>query len=115
LEYKYKILSICQQPNTALSSSVFQRHRDIIVLRTRSVFPSLFLQYQITDTRVTLKRNFLGMGLYNADWTHMAEDSDKWRTLVDTAMSLLIPKNSELSEQMRNHWVLKLTLFYEVN
>lgn len=45
----------------------------------------------------------------------MAQDRDKWLAFVNTATSLRIPQNSGLSEQMSNHWVLKLTLFYEVN
>jgi len=45
----------------------------------------------------------------------MAQDRDTSLALVNTAMFLHIPQNSELSEQVSNHWVLKLTLFYEVN
>lgn len=55
------------------------------------------------------------MGLQHVDWTHTAEDRGKWRALANSVMNLLIPKNSGLSEQMRNQWVLKLILCFEVN
>jgi len=55
------------------------------------------------------------MELQHVDWIHMAPDTDKRQALVNTAMSLRILQNSGLPEQMRNHWVLKLTLLYEVN
>jgi hypothetical protein len=35
--------------------------------------------------------NLTAMRLGNMDWTDVAEDRDRWRAVVNTAMNILVP------------------------
>jgi hypothetical protein len=37
------------------------------------------------------------------DWIHLAQDRDKWRAVLNTAMSLQIPYNSGKLEYLSNY------------
>jgi len=38
---------------------------------------------------------FSGNGMWGMDWMELAQDMDRWQTLVYTVMNLLVPKNAE--------------------
>jgi hypothetical protein len=46
-----------------------------------------------------IKIDLWEIGLGGMDWTHLAQDSYKWQTLVNTAMNLRIPYNVRKAER----------------
>jgi hypothetical protein len=41
-----------------------------------------------------IKMDFRNMGREGVDWVDVAEDKDKWQSLVDTDMNLRVPQNA---------------------
>jgi hypothetical protein len=54
-------------------------------------FPELVIIWETSQWEDNIKMDLREIGFGNVDWIHWAQDRDRWRALVNTAMNLRVP------------------------